>query len=87
MAIIYKIEFVSGGFAESPDLQAMKDAQANQPGTITAFDEKYRVNNDPVDTEYEDFASAEARMQDLQALYFIDPQRTLIAPQPNGLND
>jgi len=87
MPVQYKIEFVAGGDAESFDEAEIKSFRQNPADVITAYDVEYRVNNDPVTQMFETQNEAIDRMNDLHSMYTVEPIKTIISPQPEGLND
>lgn len=85
---IYEIVFAAGGTAEGQEIEEVMGWRQSPEDVITAYAVQYRVANDPVSENlFDTHEQADERLGDIQALYNIETQRTIISPQPEGLND
>lgn len=83
----YKIDFEDGGSEENVDVEYLKGLRdAGRPGFISLHDVTWRIQNDPVSQIFQELEEAEQRLGELSGMYSVEPIKTLVSPQPLGLN-
>lgn len=89
MRILYKITFNdNSGYVESEDPQEIADLRAIKPGHVEALSLEIRIINDPQFRVFEQADDADQAIRELADEHFYQvTTRTLIDPQPEGLND